>query len=279
MQNIDTITGRLNSNGSKFIVSNLTEYHKQVDFSPLSIKLVTHGRENYRINNKGYALESGRYLIVNKGDELKVDVTSSEVTQGICIYPPKNLLEEVFQYHSLSQNQLLEKEGSIEKRFQFTGNSTDLKTTHTGRFLNKNLPSILQNHSHTDFNSIYTELAEHMIHDQLLLNKQLRQLASSKKQTQEELYRRLTDARDFIHAHFDQKLQIDELAAVACLSKYHFLRSFKSLFNCSPYQYALQLKLNAAKELLAQDYSYNQISVQVGFSDPKNLRKALRNLS
>ena len=78
--------------------------------------------------------------------------------------------------------------------------------------------------------------------------------------------------------NFTQKFNLDDLAQEAYLSKYHFIRTFKALFHMSPYQYVLQLRLRKAKELLSLDYSYNEVSLRIGFSDEKNLRKAIKKM-
>ena len=281
LKNIDTNPhSNNNGNASKFIVSHLTEYHKEVVDSPFSIKIVTHGAEHYKVNNQRFKIESDSYLIVNQGDELEVNVQTANITQGICIYPPQQIIQEVYNYRIQTEEQLLNSEGNVFNPIHFTRKNNSLTHTSTGAFIKETLPSILQNNASNvtvDFHSIYTQLAEHLVHDQLGINKQLLNLKSSKKHTQEELYRRLSAAKEYIHYHYDQKLNIDQLAEVACLSKYHFLRSFRDLYQCTPYQYALHLKLEAAQKLLSKGYSYSETSIKVGFSDPKNLRKALIN--
>lgn len=269
-----------NGNASKFIVSHLTEYHQEVTDSPFSIKIVTHGTEHYKVNNQRFKIKSDSYLIVNQGDELEVNVQTANITQGICIYPPQQIIQEVYNYRIQTEEQLLDSNTNASNSIHFTQKNNGITNTVTGAFIKDTLPYILQKNaqnSSVDFHTIYTQLAEHLVQDQLVINKQLRNLKSSKKHTQEELYRRLSAAREYIHYHYDQKMNVDQLAAVACLSKYHFLRSFRDLYQCTPYQYALHLKLEAAQKLLSKGYSYSETSIKVGFSDPKNLRKALIN--
>lgn len=278
LKNIDTQSADSENTQSKFILSHLKEYHNKVNNSPISIKIVTEGTEHYKVNNQRYTIQADNYLIVNHGDEFEIDIHTPKITQGICIYPPKQIIEEVYNYRVQTEEQLLDHKDA--SAFHFTQNNNVLTSTGTGQFLKGFLPQIIQNsalHSPIDFHSIYTRLAEHLVQDQLRLNQQLLNLSSSKKHTKEELYRRLSTAREFIHAHYDQKINIDQLATVSCLSKYHFVRSFRDFYQCTPYQYALNLKLEAAKKLIHQGHTYNYASEAVGFSDPKNLRKALIN--
>ena len=61
---------------------------------------------------------------------------------------------------------------------------------------------------------------------------------------------RLQRVRDFIEAHLDNRLTLTDLAAVACLSHYHFSRSFKQAVGAGPQRYVLQRQLERAKILV-----------------------------
>ena len=117
-----------------------------------------------------------------------------------------------------------------------------------------------------------------MIDDQLALQGKLKNVLSVKKATKEELYRRVANAKDYMDDNYTQKISLDDLVQEAFLSKYHFSRTFKGMFYLSPYQYLLQLRLKNARKLLSLDYSYNEVSTLIGFSDSKNLRKAIQKM-
>ena len=58
---------------------------------------------------------------------------------------------------------------------------------------------------------------------------------------------RLQRVRDYIEAHLDDRLTLTNLAAVACLSSYHFSRSFKLALGVGPRRYVMQRRLERAK--------------------------------
>jgi AraC family transcriptional regulator len=68
--------------------------------------------------------------------------------------------------------------------------------------------------------------------------------------TRIELYKRLSRAMDVVRSGFCGEISLDELAAEACLSKYHFLRLFRTAYGLSPYQYIQHLRLEKARFLL-----------------------------
>jgi len=265
---------------SKFILSHLNIYDNKTEQSPLSIKIVSEGLERYSVNNRNYKLEANSYLIVNKSDALEVNVKTDSITKGVCIYPPQDLIDEVFNFRLKSEKELLEFENHNDKKITFTQKKNAMMETSTGVFLKQHLPQITASSSQftsKDFNNLYIQLAEHLVNDQLQIDAQLMNFSSSKKQTKEELYRRISLAKDYIHENYKEKIIIEDLATVSCLSKYHFLRSFRDFYKCTPYQYILHLKLKDAQQLFANGFSYSHISEAIGFSDPKNLRKALKN--
>ena len=64
-------------------------------------------------------------------------------------------------------------------------------------------------------------------------------LSAARAATREELYRRVHYARDLLESCYEQPLVVDDLARAACLSPYHFQRTFREVFGCTVVQ-ALQ---------------------------------------
>ncbi|TNJ64998.1 AraC family transcriptional regulator [Paenibacillus hemerocallicola] len=83
---------------------------------------------------------------------------------------------------------------------------------------------------------------------------------------------------DYIHANFRSPLTIDEMAAMALQSRYHFIRSFKSATGMSPYQYVLHTRIEEAKrKLRTTRMSVTDISLELGFSSTSQLHRAFMN--
>ena len=60
----------------------------------------------------------------------------------------------------------------------------------------------------------------------------------------------LRRARDHADRCYARSLSLDELAAIACLSKYHFLRLFKATYGIAPMEYVSQRRIERAQDLL-----------------------------
>ncbi|MDF1698901.1 MAG: AraC family transcriptional regulator [Saprospiraceae bacterium] len=245
-----------------------------------SVKMVLSGEENYNVNGRRYTLDLDHYLIVDCDQEVEITIDSKNEVNGICIFPNKNLLNEVAKTQLASTDSLLD-DPFDNNEIRLVHNQLKFSENRTGKYLKNNIPTVQQllNDETVDFQEFYMGLAESMVYDQLDLEGKLKQVASAKRTTREELYRRVLVAKYFLEDNFTQTISLDKLAQEASLSKYHFTRTFKALFGLSPYQHILHLRLQKAKELRSKDYSYREISMMIGFSDHKNLRKALKKIS
>jgi AraC family transcriptional regulator len=88
---------------------------------------------------------------------------------------------------------------------------------------------------------------------------------------------RLRRVRDYVEAHLDDRLTLSDLAGVACLSPYHFSRSFKQAVGVGPQRYVMQRRLERAKTLMRRtNEPLAEIAQQVGFSDQSHLTSIFR---
>lgn len=88
---------------------------------------------------------------------------------------------------------------------------------------------------------------------------------------------RFTDVISYMHEHLGEKITIDQLAAVALMNRYHFIRSFRSAFGSSPYDYLTSLRINQAKHLLGTTLiSASEIGVRCGFFSASRFSAAFR---
>jgi AraC family transcriptional regulator len=89
--------------------------------------------------------------------------------------------------------------------------------------------------------------------------------------------RRIRRAIELMHAHLDHELPLEEIAAAAYLSPFHFARLFKKLTGASPHAYLATLRATRAQTLLAEtDLSISEVSVRVGYSSSSHFTKAFR---
>jgi AraC-like DNA-binding protein len=66
----------------------------------------------------------------------------------------------------------------------------------------------------------------------------------------DDLYRRLSRARELMDDCYNDALDIKLISQTACISPYHFIRLFKNAFRTTPHQYLKRRRIDKAKELL-----------------------------
>ena len=88
---------------------------------------------------------------------------------------------------------------------------------------------------------------------------------------------RLQRVRDYVEAHLDDNLSLTVLADIACLSPYHFSRSFKQATGVGLQRYVIQRRLDRAKTLLRRTHQpIALIAQEVGFADQSHFSSIFR---
>jgi AraC family transcriptional regulator len=80
---------------------------------------------------------------------------------------------------------------------------------------------------------------------------------------------RLRAVVEYVEGHLAAAPSLDQLAAVARLSPYHFARQFKAATGLPPHQYVIARRVDRARDLLRAeaDPSLADVAASVGFSD------------
>lgn len=85
---------------------------------------------------------------------------------------------------------------------------------------------------------------------------------------------------EYINQHLDRDLKVFELAAIAQISPYHFIRLFKNATNQTPHQYVLHQRVEKAKCLLRhKNSSISEIAFSVGFCDQSHFTKCFKRIT
>jgi AraC family transcriptional regulator len=87
--------------------------------------------------------------------------------------------------------------------------------------------------------------------------------------------RRLRRVLDYMTAHLEDDVGLEELAGEACLSTFHFTRVFANTMGMPPHRYLARLRLERAKTLLSlRATPISQIALACCFSSQSNFTRA-----
>src|ERR1700722_19592605 len=83
--------------------------------------------------------------------------------------------------------------------------------------------------------------------------------------------RRAVETALWLDAHSHQEIDLEQTAAQAGISPFHFLRLFSGVLGVTPHQYLVRSRLRHAARLLADDdISITDVAYDVGFGDLSN---------
>ncbi|WP_229683267.1 AraC family transcriptional regulator [Virgibacillus oceani] len=89
--------------------------------------------------------------------------------------------------------------------------------------------------------------------------------------------KRMVDSIDYMERNLDGDLQIEHVALVACMSKFHFQRMFHMLTGVTVAEYIRKRRLTlAAQELTHSDSKVIDVAFKYGYETPESFSKAFR---
>jgi transcriptional regulator GlxA family with amidase domain len=91
--------------------------------------------------------------------------------------------------------------------------------------------------------------------------------------------RRIADVVRYIENHAAEQLDLNGLAKIAAMSKYHFLRTFQRIVDVPPYQFLLFVRMRrAAVRLVTSSEPVSTIAFEAGFGDLSTFNKRFRDM-
>ena len=254
--------------------SNFKKLEATCPFSGLGVKYVASGEEIYYANDKKYKVNAGEYIIGNEFTKSNVQIDHAEMVQGLCIDISSEIISEVAEFHDVNGSEL--KEFLLSD--QFFVNRYNVKNTSLGYSLNEINQKIKSGTFTNDLqqNELFYSLAESIITDQRFVFDHLSKLDFKRNVTNEEVFRAVFQAKSLIDESITENLSLEKIAYQIGISKYHFIRVFKSVFGISPYQYQKRKRLELAKLDLMGGSEILTTAIRYGFSDAPTFTKAFK---
>ncbi|MGE0741466.1 MAG: helix-turn-helix domain-containing protein [Hyphomonadaceae bacterium] len=91
--------------------------------------------------------------------------------------------------------------------------------------------------------------------------------------------RQLGRVADLIEARLASQISLQDMAAAAGLSAFHFSRAFKRAIGVSPYRYLLERRIERAKEMIREGRPTMEVIAATGFSGPSQFSRTFSSIA
>jgi len=237
----------------------------------VSLKYVNKGLEQYHINGVSQPVQTGQFLLVNQGSDVRVRIKRGAYTEGMCMFIQPQDIADALQ--AVKQPQQFE-EGGDANAIAFPEQVFPADAYALGGWAKA---LFRQAGSLACADTIRLSLAEQLAKHIQRSRAEQAGIQVVRKSTQEELYRRVLRGQAYLRAHMTESLSVAEVAREAGMSEFHFFRAFRKAFGQTPHQYLTHSRLEKAKDLLeTHQYTSTEIAVLSGFADASHFGKVFR---
>lgn len=238
------------------------------DFAgPLSIKFMVRGAGTWRVAGNVYHVEEGVFLVLNDRQTYSLAFESDAARESFCPCFRRGFVEDVARALTRPDTELLDNPEPSGRALTFREqlHSSDRRVVPALLHLRRLMQA--GDAEGQDIEAGFLRLAEALLaHARIDVRAQIDAVPAARKSTRLECYRRVARGRDYMHAYADRPLRLDDIAAHAHLSPYHFHRLFKAASGRTPQQYLRELRLARARRLLSEpQMPITQVALAAGF--------------
>ncbi len=223
------------------------DWNSQLHSHPfMEIALVVGGEGSLLLESNEYPVATGNLILIPP-NKLHTEFSS-----------PSNALE----YYILGVRNFSIQEGIVQE-----GNGESLPVLPLGELMSLIEPV---------FTEMFHEMKLHRSGHEMMVQSLLLKLAvlltrrtdlKASFDSTEEMRRGCAIVKEYIDSHYADKITLDDLARISCISKFHLIHEFSRYVGKPPIAYQLKRRIQESKYLLeSTDSSIADISCTLGFS-------------
>jgi AraC family transcriptional regulator len=244
----------------------------------LSIRAAWGGTELCRVGGREIGVDDDSFLILNHGRSCSSSLRATHPMESLVICFRPGLAEGACGAMAVSLDRALADGPTVpvvEPEFIENLQPHDRCVTPVLRFIRAHALQGL------DDDSWYEEqlhfLLERMQRHGSEIQERVQSLQLARAATRREVFRRIGYATDFMQTHYARPIDLDEIAKVACLSKYHFLRLFALVHGMTPFSYLQRKRARVALRLLRTTaFTVAEVACSVGFGQRTTVLRQIR---
>lgn len=245
--------------------------------TPLTIKCTLKGNEKIQTSEDSFVLNPGSFLILNEGQECEGIIENT--SESFSVYFEPQFVNDALINIVSSSDKLL----NCSHKFVNQPVSFFEKLYPHNNYLS---PVIMKMRLASKFNfddenwlvEMYFEMLKNLVKLNREIYKEIETLPPVKLSTKTELYKRVCKAKEYIDLEYFSNLTLEKISKKACLSQFHFLRIFKSVYKLTPHQYLTKKRIEKAVLYLRNtDMSVTEICFEIGFESVSSFSWLFKN--
>jgi AraC-like DNA-binding protein len=243
--------------------------HAVKDFpGPLSIKSVSAGTVAWKTGGRELLVDRDSFLVLNHGEPYSMHIDSRRPVTTLCVFFEPGYVEAVCG----SMAQLDLEPATASATFLPRLRMADSRILPRMRAI---AAAPLADRLWID--QQFVALAADLAMLQATSARRVRLMPARRAATREELFRRVRRGQEFLHAAAGSDIDLAGMAREACLSPYHFHRSFTQAFGQTPHQYLTSLRMARARRLLETTrLTVTEVCGAVGFESAASFSALFR---
>lgn len=252
------------------------DYHAEATM-PLSVKSFTGGTAHYTTARGRYAVDEGSWLVINDQEPYTIDFRSETLIRSTVVFFPAGWADLVARVHRERAESLLDDPADAGAPVWFLETVMPGDDAVSPRL--RALDTACRGRTAPEpwLEERLRDLLSALILSQRDHRRRAEKIPAARPATRAELYRRVCRGRDYLGAAALRAPALADAARAACLSPYHFQRSFKAAFGQTPHAFTQERRLAHARRLLtATDLPATEVAAAAGFESYSAFHAAYR---
>lgn len=254
------------------VLSGTSSRHSATDCEGwLSVKGMLRGSAVWESGSRRWTVNEDCFLILNDRQPYTLTMESAQPATTFCVFFARGFVEDIYRASVTPAADLLDdpRAGRCEFHARLEPRSSPIGAAV------RRLHDAKEGMTREEWDDGFLALAKRLVQEHHHASERAAKLSAARQSTREELYRRVLRGRDYLLSTRGERMALSEIARQACLSPYHFHRSFTRIFGATPHRYLKAYRMERAAGLLRQR-SVTEVALESGFESPGSFTNVFR---